>query len=266
MKKLMLGVMVGGVVFISSSGVASAAAPRADVQVQLQGPATVSISTPTTYTVTVKNAGPSTASNVGFTVALPLTNTSPTVHVLGTVSGLDSRCGIVANKISCALGNMKKGKTIAITYSYAAPVSTKVLQMTAVATSSTNDTITGNNTASFVPNLVYPARPITSATTTNSHCTGQNLSSYFECALYPSSVSSHETTLHGNGTISFTEPGYTGTWSQPTTSALFFEYFDGAGDKVVEFSGRAINGSSCFDGMATFFPASNYVSPYHVCF
>lgn len=100
MKKLFLGALVGGVVFIAGSGMASAAAPRADVQVQLQGPATVAISTPTTYTVTVKNAGPATAENVGFTVALPLTNTSPTVHVLGTVSGLDSRCSMVAHKIS----------------------------------------------------------------------------------------------------------------------------------------------------------------------
>ncbi len=73
------------------------------------------------------------------------------------------------------------------------------------------------------------------------------------------------TTMNSNGSIGFTEPGYTGTWSQNgAKTTLHFEYFDVSG-KVVEFNGFAINGSNCFDGMTNFFPASAYVSPYHVC-
>jgi hypothetical protein len=71
--------------------------------------------------------------------------------------------------------------------------------------------------------------------------------------------------LEANNTITFTEPGYTGNWSQNAAkTTLFFEYFDGA-SKVAEFNGYAINGANCFDGMTTFFPSSTYVSPYHVC-
>ncbi len=260
MRHSLLRLSTAAIIFASGAGTVLAA-PSADLTVQMSGPSTTSISTATTYTVSVKNLGPSTADGVKVSVALPLTNTSPTVHILGNVSG----CSVVANKLSCTVGTIKKNKTAIITYSYTAPVSTKVLQMTATATSNVADPVSGNSSASLVPNLVYPSRAITSATVTNSHCTGQNLSSYFECLLYPSSISSHETTLNADTTISFTEPGYTGNWSQNAAkTTLFFEYFDGAG-KIAEFNGYAINGSNCFDGMTNFFPTSTYNSPYRVC-
>lgn len=254
---------------LSQTAPALAAPPRADLQVQMSAPATSPISTAATYTVTVKNNGPQTATNTRVTVSLPLTNTSPTVHILGTVSAIDSRCSIVANTLSCAFGDLRKGKTATFTYGYAAPVSTKTLQMTAVGVSNVTDPVSSNNTASVVPNLTYPARDAADANVENSHCTGTNLTSYFECALFPSSISSHNTTLNAGGTITFTEPGYTGTWSQNAAkTTLSFEYFEATGSgstKVAEFNGYAINGSDCFDGMTTFFPATTYVSPYHVC-
>jgi hypothetical protein len=225
----------------------------------------VQISTPTTYTATVKNLGPATT-NASLVIVFPLTDTSPTVAILGTVTESESACSIASNKITCTASNLKKGKTATFSYSYTAPVSTKSLQMTAVAQSSVTDPSTGNNTASLTPNLVYPSRAITSATVTNSHCTGTSLTSYFECLLFPSSIASHTTTLNIDNTITFTEPGYTGTWSQNAMkTTLFFEYFDVSG-KIAEFNGYAINGSNCFDGLTTFFPQpSSYVSPYRVC-
>jgi uncharacterized repeat protein (TIGR01451 family) len=241
------------------------AAPSADLSVQLTAPSTVSINTATTYTVTVTNLGPSTATNVQAIVSFPETNTSPSVYVLGNLTESDTRCSIANRKITCALGSLKKSKTASFTYTYTAPVSTKPLTMTATVSSSLPDNNTQNSTSSLTPTLSYPTRGITSATVTNSHCTGTSLTSYFECALFPSSISSHTVTLNGDQTITFTEPGYTGTWSQNTAQTnLQFAYFEGA-DKVAEFSGFAINGASCFDGLTTFFPASGYVSPYRVC-
>ncbi len=242
------------------------AAASADLQVQVQAPSTVQISTATAYAVTVKNNGPSTATSVNLVIEFPLTNTSPTVAILGTVTESDTRCVIASNKITCALGTLKKGKTASVSYTYTAPVSTKPLQMKATVSSAVTDNNPANNASSVIPNLVYPSRTILSANVVNSHCTGTNLTSYFECLLFPSSLSSHETTLNADFTISFTEPGYTGTWSQNTAkTTLFFEYFDGSG-KVAEFNGYAINGSNCFDGLTTFFPEpSTYVSPYRVC-
>lgn len=244
---------------------ALAAPPTADLQVQLSAPSSVQISTATSYTATVKNLGPATT-NASLVIEFPLTNTSPTVAILGTVTESESSCSIVSNKITCSLGSLKKGKSATVSYTYAAPVSTKALQMKAIATSSVTDSNTANNTAAVTPTLAYPVRSITSANVTNSHCTGTNLTSYFECTLFPSSISSHDTTLNADFTIGFTEPGYTGTWSQNAAkTTLFFEYFDGNG-KVAEFNGYAINGANCFDGLTTFFPQpSTYVSPYRVC-
>lgn len=259
-----LSMSIGSVAFVAATSVAFAA-PSADLSVSISAPSSVAISTPTTYTVTVTNLGPSTATNVQSLVTFPLTSTSPQVYILGNVSESETRCSIVNRQLTCSLGSLKKNKSTSFSYSYTAPVSTKTLQMTASATSDLPDLVSGNSTASVVPTLVYPSRPITSATVSNSHCTGTNLSAYFECLLFPSSISSHTTTLEADNTITFTEPGYTGNWSQNTAkTTLFFEYFDGT-SKVAEFNGFAINGSNCFDGMTTFFPASTYVSPYRVC-
>ena len=249
---------------LASASPAFAAAPRADLQVQLVAPSSVQISTATTYTATVKNLGPATT-DVGLVIEFPLTNTSPTVSILGTVSESEANCSIGSNKITCLLGSLKNNKTVSVSYSYTAPVSTKTLQMKATVSSSVTDDSAGNNIATVVPNLIYPARAITSANVQNSHCTGTNLTSYFECLLYPSSISSHPTTLNSNGSITFSEPGYTGTWTQNAAkTTLSFEYFDFSG-KIAGFEGRAINGANCFDGMTNFFPASAYVSPYRVC-
>lgn len=246
---------------------ASAAAPRADLAVTLQAPALVAINTPTVYTATIKNRGPNTAENVGLTITMPLTNTSPTTAILGTVSGLDPRCSVVNKSIVCAqLGSLKKDKTLTIAYTYSAPVANKSLTMTAAGSTSTNDPVGGNNSASVTPSFVYPSRPIVSADIVNSHCTGQNLSAYFECLLFPSSIATHAITLNADHTITFvpSEPGYTGTWSQPTPYQLTFSYFEGA-DKVAEFNGFATNGNACFDGITNFFPVSNYMSAYRAC-
>ena len=241
------------------------AAPTADLQVSLTGPVSAPISTAATYTVQVKNLGPATATGNTVVIDFPLTNTSPSVTILGTVSGLNTNCSLASNKVTCQLPSLKKGKSANVTFSYTPPVSTKVLELKAVGATATGESITANNTARLIPNLTYPSRPLTSGTVLNSHCTGQALTSYFECMLYPSSISTHTVDFLAGGTITFSEPGYTGTWTQASsTSQLHFEYFDN-GDKVLEFDGRAINGANCFDGLSQFFPTGNYVSPYRVC-
>ncbi len=261
--KKILGSMFALGLLVTNYNVAFAAI-NADLEAQLTGPSSVAISTPTVYTATVKNLGNSTATNVKIVITMPLTDTSPQVYILGDVSGLDSKCQIVSKKISCNMGQLKKGKSASISYTYKAPVSTKLLTMTNTVSSDIADNNSGNNQSVFTPSLNYPDRAIVSANLNNSHCTGTNLTSYFECLLFPSSLSSHNITLNSDFTITFSEQGYTGTWSQTNAKQLKFEYFDING-KVAEFNGFAINGANCFDGMTTFFPNSTYVSPYHVC-
>ncbi len=268
MRQAFLGLCASALLIVP--GVAMAAPSNADLRTTLTGPATSAINTPTTYTVTLTNAGPTTAKGVTLSVELPLTNTSPQVYILGTVSALDPRCQVVSNKIACALADLRKGRTHTLTFAYSAPVADKVLTLRAIGSMVTTDIAPTNNTALFTPVLLYPVLTIpngfgSSTVVTNSHCTGTGLSAYFECALFPSSISTHVVTFLGDGTIVIPEPGYTGTWSQPTSSTLHFEYADVTG-KVAEFHGFAVNGSSCFEGMTNFFPASTYVSPYRVCF
>ncbi|MEZ5427997.1 MAG: CARDB domain-containing protein [Pyrinomonadaceae bacterium] len=234
---------------------------RPDLQVELQGPASAFVRSPYIYTVTVRNVGNANASDVALTVDLPLTDTSPTSHILGTLSGIDSGCQVVSNRLECSLGRIRKNRSASLTFNFAFPVSTKTLTITAAA-STPGETNTSDNTDSVAPNLSYPSNILTSATVLNSHCTGQNLTSYFECELFPSSLSQHTATLNSGGTVDLGVQGYTGNWYQPTPWQLHFTYSDGT-NTVAEFNGFAVS-STCFEGLTTF-PNSNYVSPYKVC-
>jgi Domain of unknown function DUF11 len=263
--KLMSIVIAAG----AASAHAGPPAPRADLRVELVAPASVEISRPTTYSVTVTNLGGQTSGTINARVGFPLTNTSPQVYILGTLSGLDSRCSVVANALSCNLAGLRKGWSTTFNYTYAAPVSTRPLQMTATVSSTTADPVAGNNTASLVPNLVYPVRAISASPMTTRLCTGTQLSSFFECTRFPSSISSFTATLNGDQTITLPEPGYTGRWSQNLArTSLTMEFFEDMGNgpvKVSEFNGMAINGANCFHGLTQHLQSATYVSPYEVC-
>ena len=238
--------------------------PPADLQVQLQGPSSAFVRSPYIYTVNVKNTSGTTASGVNVTVEFPLTNTSPTVHILGNLSGIDSRCQLISNKLQCNLGSIMKNKAKSFTFNFAFPVSTKVLELKATGSTTSSEPNTANNMSAIVPALAYPSNQITSANVLVSLCTGRGLTSYFECELYPSSISQFTATLNVGGTMTLPEPGYVGQWDQFTsTQQLHFIITDGNGFSA-EFNGFAIN-STCFEGITTFIPDNGYNSAYKVC-
>lgn len=243
--------------------------PRADLQVELNAPATVDVNLPTTYSVTVTNLGGQTSNAINARVTLPLTNTSPQVFVLGTVSGLDPRCSVVAKVLNCSLAALRKGWSTTFNYTYTAPVSTKSLQMTARAGSTSIDPVASNDSASVVPTLVYPVRAISSAAATTRLCSGSNLTSFFECTRYPSSISSFVASLNQDQSIGVAEPGYSGRWSQNATrTSLKMEFFQDLGYgpvKVSEFNGMAIHGANCFHGLGQHMGSNNEVSPFELC-
>ncbi|MBL8331091.1 MAG: hypothetical protein JNJ71_19800 [Rubrivivax sp.] len=259
------------VVILTGAASAHAGPPghRADLKVELGAPASVQINLPTTYSVTVTNLGGQTSDTITARVSFPLSNTSPQAFILGTVSGLDSRCSVVANGLTCSLAGLRKGWSTTFSYNYAAPVSTKPLQMSVSVSSATPDPVSSNNTASVLPNLVYPARPVSASAMTTRLCTGTTLTSFFECARFPSSISSFGATLNADQTIALAEPGYTGRWSQNaarTSLRMEFYFDDGSGAvKVADFNGMAINGANCFHGLTQHLQSTGYVSPYEVC-
>lgn len=241
------------------------AARPADLEVNIQGPSTANVNSAYIYTVNVKNVGGSDASNVRVSVEFPLTNTSPTVHILGKLTGINAnKCSVVSRKLECNLNTIRKNRNSSFSFSFESPVSTKPLQIKATATTTSNETNLNNNNKTIAPTVGYAANQITSLSVTASHCTGQNLTSYFECELFPSSIQSFAMDLNLGGTISLQYPGYYGSWDQNISpQQLHFTVSDGSG-VVLEFNGFA-SSQNCFEGITTFPQSPNYISPYKVC-
>lgn len=242
------------------------AGPAPDLALSLNGPANPQVNTAAIYQINLLNKGNKDASMVKVEVNFPLTNTSPQKFILGTVSAFDVRCALASNKLTCNLGTLKRGKSMQLNFSYAAPVANKDLDLNLKSSSSVAD---GNQSDNDLVRRVLPQYfvyqingPILAH---NSHCTGTGLSAYFECEKFPSSISEHNATFLANGTISFeNEPAYWGFWQQnPDLNELTFQYYDSSGE-VAHFSGKG-SLANCFDGI-TEFVNSTYNSAYRVCF
>lgn len=238
--------------------------PQADLNIEIQSSSSTIVRSPYVYTVNVENNGNANASNVKVVVEFPLTNTSPTQYILGNLSGIQNGCQVVSNKLECDLYTIKRNKNKSFTFVFEIPVSTQTPNFKANVSTTSNETILGNNTFTFTPTLAYPGNQIVSANILNSHCTGRNLSSYFECELFPSSISTHTATLNSGGTVSLPYPGYYGTWYQQTPQQLYFNYFDGNNQMAMEFNGFAVS-ANCFEGITTFPQNPTYNSAYKVC-
>jgi uncharacterized repeat protein (TIGR01451 family) len=237
-----------------------------NIRVLLTGPSSAQVGSPYVYTVNVKNIGGSTANGVKVIVDFPETNTSPQKYILGTLSGIDSRCQVVSRKLNCQLGNLTHSgpnQTAQFTFNLALPVSTRTLQIKATGSStSSNEADPLNNVATITPTPAYASNQLTSATVLVSMCTGQGLSSFFECELF--SGSQQHITLSLNADYSVTYSGQTvGSWDQfVSPQKLHMLLYDGG--STAEFNGFATN-NTCFEGLTTFTPASPYVAPYKVC-
>lgn len=255
------------IVFVCGLGTAFALPPQPpNLRVLMNGPTSAQVSSPYVYTVEVKNIGGSTASNVSVVVDLPETNTSPQKYILGNVSGLDSRCQIVSRKINCSLGNITKSgpnQTKVFTFTYAFPITTQTIQLKATASTTTNpETNAQNNTFSLYPTPAYVTNQLTSASVLVTMCTGRGLTSFFECELFPSSQQSHVFDLNSNMTVTY-QGQYIGTWDQfASTQQLHLSLTSGASG--ADFNGFARN-NTCFEGITTFTPISDYNSAYRVC-
>ncbi|MEO6390349.1 MAG: hypothetical protein ABIP75_00775 [Pyrinomonadaceae bacterium] len=176
------------IIAIVAFGAATAyASPQpADLRVQLLAPATVAPNSPYQYTVKVKNIGNSSAAGVVLSVTFPETNTSPQIYILGTLSGIPTDCSVVNRKLQCTLNTVGKNVERVITFNLALPVSTKVLEVKATATTTTTNEFNPlNNVASSIPGFTYATNQLTSANVLVSMCTGQGLTSFFECELFP---------------------------------------------------------------------------------
>jgi len=240
----------------------ASASRTADLEISMSLPV-FDVDQSDTVTVTVDNVGTAHAGNVSIAIALPETATSPTTHVMGVVSNVDSSCWEDGTLIKCIMGSVSAGGSTSVSFDIALPQSSEDIEFYASTGSSSVETVLANNAVTEVADVLYPDLVLSGPVDMiNQHCTGRDLSAFFECSLYPSSIGSHGITLEAGGTIAIGSTPYTGSWSQPTDDSLWFEYVL-FGRQRLEFHGNAVDGS-CFEGLSTF-PGSPYVAPYRVC-
>ena len=257
--------------FVAAAAILAAGAPafaQANLSVTVNQPAGVHVYETGTWTATVYNAGPKTATNYSIVIDLPITNTSPTygvMGVLGAASVPGGTCSPVGTTLVCTVPSLKRSKSAVVSFDLMLPQASEPLEVSATVSSTTSDPNLANNTATVAASLAHYDVPITGPQDVlNQHCTGTGLTSFFECTCFPGSISSHEITLEADGTVTIAaEPDYTGIWWQTDDQHLsvVYTYF---GDVVAEFDGASTS-PTCFEGLTTF-PDSAYVSPYEVCF
>jgi hypothetical protein len=257
--------------FVAAAAILAAGAPafaQANLSMSLSQPSGVYVYETGTWTATVYNSGPKTASNLNIVIDLPITNTSPTYGVMGVLGAASlpgGTCSPVGTTLVCTLPSLKRNKSAVVSFDLMLPHAAEPLDVTATVSATTSDPNLANNSATVTASLAHYDVPIAGPQDVlNQHCTGTGLTSFFECTCFPGSISSHEITLEADGTVTIAaEPDYTGYWWQIDDQHLsvVYTYF---GTVVAEFNGEGTS-PTCFEGLTTF-PGSAYVSPYEVCF
>jgi len=242
------------------------AATQPNVGVSITAPTAVHVDEYGHYTVTVSNTGNRNAGGVVLTIQLPVTHTSPTVHVLGTLGARDGRCTLAGTKLTCGLGTIARfGGSTPVGFDLRLPYSAAPLVISATATTTTlPETNPANNSLAYtaVP-LTYPTAVAGPIDAVNRSCTGQGLTSFFECELFPSSIQGFDSTLEADGSVTIPEaPDATGAWAFTSPDRLVISYSD-AGGPIGTLDARSVGGD-CFEGPMTF-TSGPWVAIYEVC-
>lgn len=225
----------------------------------------VSVDQPGVYRVEVRNVGRHTASGATVSIALPATGTSPTVHVLGALSGVDPRCALAGTTLQCALGSLARNRSTTVSFTLAAPYSADPQEVVATADVA-GDGVPGNDEdALAVAPAPYPVAFVAPQPVTIEMCSGTaSLSSFYECELYPGSISATSAELLPGGAVDFGVPDLS-EWTSSASTHLAIELWD-AGAVVGWFEGHGSELGACWDGRTTFDPdyATN-VAIWRVC-
>jgi uncharacterized repeat protein (TIGR01451 family) len=118
--------------------------PSADLAVIKAGPATGHVGQQMTYTITVKNNGPSAASGVTLTDKLPKN------AGFGSVRSTQGTCSPKPQQqtVTCTIGSMASGATVTVTVIIKPTTKGNFTDIASVASTSPSDPVSGNNTSS----------------------------------------------------------------------------------------------------------------------
>jgi uncharacterized repeat protein (TIGR01451 family) len=158
--KLTITVTLGSCSASGQRSVTISGAPvtGADLSIVKTAPSTIAVGGSLTYTITVANAGPQSASNITITDPLP------DGAALVSIDSPSLVCNRFSNVILCngALGiNASKTLTLTVT----APMQAGFITNTATVNSELNDPATNNNSASATTNVLSSSDPCSGRTT-----------------------------------------------------------------------------------------------------
>lgn len=136
----------------------STVATVTDLSVTKTGPATVPPSAPLSYTIVVANNGPSDASTVTLADTLPAGMTFASLtQTAGPLFSCTTPAVGGTGAVTCTLATLTSAATASFTLVVNAPSTAGPVTNTATVTSSTTDTIIGNNTAVETVTVTLPA-------------------------------------------------------------------------------------------------------------
>ncbi|MCA9712915.1 MAG: hypothetical protein KDK70_44230, partial [Myxococcales bacterium] len=154
------------------------AGPSTDIGVDILTPASELVYDASAIDILVENTSNRRANDVVLSVSLPETNTSPTVHVMGSLSAVDPACVQTGTQLSCALGRLDAGDSVVVSFDIALPQADQVLEIAASVSTSSTDNNAANDSDTEVPALDNYAVSVSPGdVATNRHCTGQGLTS-----------------------------------------------------------------------------------------
>ncbi len=150
---------------VSSSSSSSSSTPTADVQIIKNGPTSINRGDTISYTLIVKNNGPSTAQTVTVTDAVPTGLTYIDAQS-------DSRCDVVDNIVVCQLGNMtnQQQTSIGLVFQTSQQTACGTLSNTAVVSTITAETNSANNLSSIQTNVICPSSSSSSSSSVGTGC------------------------------------------------------------------------------------------------
>jgi hypothetical protein len=227
------------------------------------------VGTPTRYEVRIQNTGNKRSNATTVSIQLPITNTSPTTFIMGTLGAVPTGCIKTGTRLICSFPNgiARNSVSVAIGFDLTLPYSANPIVLR-VDVDTNNDTSYANNTTTSTAMQTYQtvAPPSVDFSVVNQHCTGTNLSSYFECIVSPGSVATHSATFLATGAIDLGDPDYSGAWAVSGT-LLTFSYTE-LGQPFGSFIGQGVSvggpGQNCWDGRLTTGGPSTVM--YRVCF
>ncbi len=154
--------VVRSVTALALLAVSAPAFAAVDIVPSISAPAGVSVYGSGHWTVTVSNTGSTTANGVSLTIALPRTNTSPSVYVMGTVTGKSSTCTTSGTNLVCTIGTIRGRRSATPVYfDITFPESVNPLTVTASVTTTSSESVSNqaNNSTSTNATLANYASP-----------------------------------------------------------------------------------------------------------